>query len=36
MKKNKYRNKIDILLNNYDNISLTNSDEQKIDSIDYS
>ena len=36
MKKNKHRDKINISLNNYDNISPADSDEQKIDSIDYS
>ena len=36
MKKDKHRDKIDISLNNYDNILSAASDEQKIDSIDYS
>ena len=36
MKKNKHRDKIDISLNNYDDISSADLDEQKIDSIDYS
>ena len=36
MKEDKHRDKIDISLNNYDNISSADSDEQKIDSIDYS
>ena len=36
MKKNKHRDKIDIPLNDYDDISSAGPDEQKIDSIDYS
>ena len=36
MKENKHRDKIDISFNDYDDISLADSDEQKIDSIDYS
>ena len=36
MKENKHRDKIDISLNDYDDISSADSDEQKIDSIDYS